>query len=30
MQCAIAGIGAQWIQRYMNDEEVKNFGVFNI
>ena len=30
MQCAIAGIAAQWIQRYMNDEEVKNFGVFNI
>ena len=30
MQCAIAGIAAQWIQRYMNDEEVKNFGVYNI
>ena len=30
MQVAIAGIGAQWIQRWFNDEQVKNFGVYNV
>ena len=30
MQVAIAGIGAQWIQRYMNDEPVKEFLVINM
>jgi len=30
MQVAIAGIGAQWIQRWFNNEEVKNFRVYNV
>ncbi len=30
MQVAIAGLGAQWIQRYMNDEPVKEFLVINM
>ena len=30
MQVAIAGIGAQWIQRYMNDEEVREYMVVNV
>lgn len=30
MQVAIAGLGAQWIQRYMNDEPVKEFSVINM
>ena len=29
-QVAIAGIGAQWIQRYFNDEQVKDKMVINI
>ncbi len=29
MQVAIAGMGAQWIQRYFNDEEVSDFKVVN-
>ena len=29
MQIAIAGIGAQWIQRYFNDEQVKEYMVLN-
>ena len=30
MQTAIAGIGAQWIQRWFNDEEVKSFMMINV
>jgi len=30
MQVVIAGIGAQWIQRFFNDEEVKDFMVVNV
>jgi len=30
MQVAIAGLGAQWIQRYMNDEQVREYMVVNI
>lgn len=30
MQVAIAGMGAQWIQRYFNDEEVCDFKVVNV
>ena len=30
MQVAIAGMGAQWIQRYMNEEEVCDFKVVNV
>lgn len=30
MQVAIAGIGAQWIQRWFNDEEVPDFRMVNI
>ena len=30
MQVAIAGMGAQWIQRYFNDEEVCDFKVENV
>ena len=30
MQTAIAGIGAQWIQRWFNNEEVKSFMILNI
>jgi len=30
MQVAIAGIGAQWIQRYMNDEQVREYMVVNV
>jgi len=30
MQAAIAGIGAQWIQRWFNEEEVKSFMVVNV
>jgi D-arabinose 1-dehydrogenase-like Zn-dependent alcohol dehydrogenase len=30
MQVAIAGIGAQWIQRYMNGEEVREYMVVNV
>ena len=26
MQVAVAGIGAEWIQRWFNDEEVNGFG----
>ena len=29
MQIAIAGIGAQWIQRYFNKEQVKEYMVIN-
>ena len=29
MQIAIAGIGAQWIQRYFNNEQVKEYMVLN-
>ena len=30
MQVAIAGLGAQWIQRWFNDEEVTPFKVINM
>jgi hypothetical protein len=30
MQIAIAGMGAQWTQRYFNNEEVCDFKVVNI
>tara|TARA_B100000161_G_scaffold264952_1_gene239452 strand:+ start:1022 stop:1588 length:567 start_codon:yes stop_codon:yes gene_type:complete len=30
MQVAIAGMGAQWIQRWFNDEEVCDFKVVNV
>ena len=30
MQIAIAGMGAQWIQRYFNKEEVSDFKVVNV
>jgi len=30
MQIAIAGIGAQWIQRFFNQEEVKDYMVLNV
>lgn len=30
MQIAIAGIGAQWIQKYFNGEEVKEYMVLNV
>ena len=30
MQVAIAGIGAQWIQRYFNDEQVREYMVVNV
>tara|TARA_R100001369_G_C3291435_1_gene163970 strand:+ start:345 stop:902 length:558 start_codon:yes stop_codon:yes gene_type:complete len=30
MQVAIAGLGAQWIQRYMNEEEVREYMVVNV
>ena len=30
MQVAIAGLGAQWIQRYMNDEKVREYMVVNV
>lgn len=30
MQVAIAGLGAQWIQRWFNDEEVKEYTVINM
>ena len=30
MQVVIAGIGAQWIQRWFNEEEVKSFMVVNV
>jgi len=30
MQVAIAGMGAEWIQRWFNDEEVNGFGVVNV
>ena len=30
MQTAIAGIGAQWIQRWFNDEQVKSFMMLNV
>jgi D-arabinose 1-dehydrogenase-like Zn-dependent alcohol dehydrogenase len=30
MQIAIAGVGAQWVQRYFNGEEVKDFMVMNV
>ena len=30
MQVVIAGIGAQWIQRLFNEEEVKSFMVVNV
>jgi len=30
MQVAIAGLGAQWIQRWFNDEEVASFKVINM
>ncbi len=30
MQIAIAGLGAQWIQRWFNNEEVKEYMVINI
>ena len=29
-QVAIAGLGAQWIQRYMNDEKVREYMVVNV
>ena len=29
MQIAIAGLGAQWVQRYFNDEQVKDYMVVN-
>ena len=30
MQVAIAGMGAQWIQRYFNDEQVCDFKIINV
>ena len=30
MQIAIAGIGSQWIQRYMNGEQVREYMVVNV
>lgn len=30
MQVAIAGLGAQWIQRWFNDEDVKEYEVLNM
>jgi len=30
MNAMIAGAGAQWIQKFFNDEEVKSFMTFNI
>lgn len=30
MQVAIAGIGAQWIQRWFNDEKVRDYMVVNV
>jgi len=30
MQVAIAGLGAQWIQRWFNGEEVKEYTVINM
>jgi D-arabinose 1-dehydrogenase-like Zn-dependent alcohol dehydrogenase len=30
MQVAIAGMGAQWIQRYMNNEQVREYMVVNV
>ena len=30
MQVAIAGMGAQWVQRYFNNEEVCDFKVVNV
>jgi hypothetical protein len=30
MQTAIAGLGAQWIQRWFNDEQVKEYTVINM
>ena len=30
MQVAIAGLGAQWIQRYMNGEQVREYMVVNV
>lgn len=30
MQVAIAGMGAEWIQRWFNDEEVNGFGLVNV
>jgi len=30
MQVAVAGIGAQWIQRWFNDEEVPDFRMVNV
>ncbi len=30
MQVAIAGLGAQWIQRYFNEEEVRDYMVVNV
>jgi len=29
MQIAVAGLGAQWVQRYFNDEQVKDYMVVN-
>ena len=30
MQVAIAGLGSQWIQRYFNDEQVREYMVVNV
>mgnify|MGYP003641727072 FL=1 len=30
LQVAIAGMGAEWIQRWFNDEEVNGFAVINV
>tara|TARA_R100000742_G_C4275050_1_gene95311 strand:- start:842 stop:1405 length:564 start_codon:yes stop_codon:yes gene_type:complete len=30
MQVAIAGLGAQWVQRWFNDEQVKEYAVINM
>ena len=30
MQVAIAGLGAQWTQRFFNGEEVKDYAVLNM
>ena len=30
MQVAIAGLGAQWTQRYFNNEDVREYMVVNV
>ena len=30
MQVAIAGLGAQWVQRFFNDEDVREYMVVNV